>query len=360
LAFSTYYGRIIESIELFGLSARSFFSRPDSSSARLRALRSEATELRGEERTRGMATKRTIKAEEIVKDLRAGMTDSGLMEKHRLSAWGLQDLFDQLLRVGLIEQSELDQRMSSVDSTVEVEGVLEQAAMERSPKASETGLHHPWTCPVCGTAQPKEPERCPNCGVVVSAADASRAKPTEHAAQAIETAGTTEKDDSKRTEPTSNKRIVVAHDVIRDVRAGMTDAEFMAKYRLSARGLQSLFKKLVAVGSITKADLDRRPRLHVDTVAISGERLPARPADSENKKPVQADTNMITGRLDRFRQEALRVGKVRAAIDGRLTVEEICELWEQESQETLALVTEAWNRFDEMRQALLANRLPPR
>jgi uncharacterized protein (DUF433 family)/predicted Zn-ribbon and HTH transcriptional regulator len=306
-----------------------------------------------------MPTKRTIKAEEIVKDLRAGMTDSGLMEKHRLSAWGLQDLFDQLLRVGLIEQSELDQRMSSVDSTVEIEEVLEQAAMDRSPKASETGLHHPWKCPACGTAQPKEPERCPNCGVVVSAADASSAKRTEHPAQPIETAGTSEKTDSKKKESTRNKRIVVAQDVIRDVKAGMTDAEFMAKYRLSARGLQSLFKKLVAAGSITKADLDRRPRLHVDTVAISGERLPARQANSKNKKPVQEDKDMVAGRLDRFRQEALKVGKVRAAVDARLTVEEICELWEQESQETFALVTEAWNRFDEMRQALLARKLPP-
>ncbi len=230
-----------------------------------------------------MATKRTIKAEEIVKDLRAGMTDSGLMEKHRLSAWGLQDLFDQLLRVGLIEQSELDQRMGSVDSTVEVQEVLEHAAMGRSPKASETGLHHPWKCPVCGTAQPKEPERCPNCGVVVSDVDASRAEPAEHAAQPRETAGTSEKVDSEKKEATRHKRIVVAQDVLQDVRAGMTDAEFMAKYRLSARGLQSLFKKLIAAGSITKADLDRRPRLHVDTVAIAAERLPANQGDTEKK-----------------------------------------------------------------------------
>jgi len=38
----------------------------------------------------------------------------------------------------------------------------------------------------------------------------------------------------------------------------------MEKYRLSSRGLRSLFEKLVAVGVITQADLDRR-RLGIDT-----------------------------------------------------------------------------------------------
>jgi predicted Zn-ribbon and HTH transcriptional regulator len=306
-----------------------------------------------------MATKRTLKAEEIVGDVRAGMVDSGLMKKHRLSAWGLQDLLEQLVRAGLLSQSELDQRMVSVDSTVEVRDVLENAVIERSPRSSETGLHRPWKCPGCGFLQPKEPERCPNCGTGDFKENGFQAEPPRKAAPPSETSSPSGEDTPQVGKPAKKKRIVLAEDVIRDFKAGLTDAEMMAKYRLSARGLQSLTKKLLAAKYVTKADLKRRPPLHVDTVAISREMLPAAPSDPVTGAPDPPDSDPITGRLDRFREQAGKVGKVRAAIDARLTVEEICELWDQETKDTLALVTEAWNRFDEMRRALSALRVPP-
>jgi hypothetical protein len=49
-----------------------------------------------------------------------------------------------------------------------------------------------------------------------------------------------------------------AQEAARDVRSGMDDPALMEKYRLSYKGLQSLFDKLIAGGLITQADLNRR------------------------------------------------------------------------------------------------------
>jgi hypothetical protein len=53
---------------------------------------------------------------EMVRDIRDGMTDFELMEKHDLSPKGLQRAFDQLLQSGEIDQAELDGRFPAYDS----------------------------------------------------------------------------------------------------------------------------------------------------------------------------------------------------------------------------------------------------
>ncbi|MFC1834839.1 ankyrin repeat domain-containing protein [Thermodesulfobacteriota bacterium] len=49
-----------------------------------------------------------------------------------------------------------------------------------------------------------------------------------------------------------------AKEMLKNVREGMDDAAIMKKYRLSPKGLQSLFKKMVAAGVIHQKDLDKR------------------------------------------------------------------------------------------------------
>ena len=53
---------------------------------------------------------------EMVRDIRSGMTDFELMEKHDLSPKGLQRAFDELLQSGEIDQAELDGRFPAYDS----------------------------------------------------------------------------------------------------------------------------------------------------------------------------------------------------------------------------------------------------
>lgn len=70
-----------------------------------------------------MAPKRTIKARDIINDIRAGMTDSELMDKYRLSVKGLQSIFRKLEAANAIKPSELYGRFPSLDDSVEVDPV---------------------------------------------------------------------------------------------------------------------------------------------------------------------------------------------------------------------------------------------
>lgn len=59
-----------------------------------------------------------------------------------------------------------------------------------------------------------------------------------------------------------------ARDAIRDIRSGMTDAELMEKYGLSAKGLESLVRKLLEARAITPAEIEQRREGYHDTAVI--------------------------------------------------------------------------------------------
>lgn len=61
---------------------------------------------------------------------------------------------------------------------------------------------------------------------------------------------------------------IKARDVINDIRSGMTDSELMEKYGLSAKGLQSLFLKLLDIKALTQAEIDQRSAAYQKTVSI--------------------------------------------------------------------------------------------
>lgn len=57
--------------------------------------------------------------------------------------------------------------------------------------------------------------------------------------------------------PTPKPRIP-ARQAVADIRSGMSDADLMAKYGLSATGLQALFRKLLTAGALKKDELNSR------------------------------------------------------------------------------------------------------
>ncbi len=69
------------------------------------------------------------------------------------------------------------------------------------------------------------------------------------------------------------KPIIQARQFAEDIRSGMSDSELMEKYRLSAKGLQSAFTKLLNNGIVTVEELyGGRPRSGADTVIIDDPR----------------------------------------------------------------------------------------
>ncbi len=68
-------------------------------------------------------TRRKIPARTFVDDMRAGLPDSGLMEKYRLTARGLHSAFRKLLAANVIQPSELLGRHSEYDETIDVDDI---------------------------------------------------------------------------------------------------------------------------------------------------------------------------------------------------------------------------------------------
>lgn len=64
----------------------------------------------------------------------------------------------------------------------------------------------------------------------------------------------------------STKLRIKARDAVNDVRSGMSDSEMMDKYGLSAKGLHSLFMKLVEAKAISQSELDERSTSQRDTI----------------------------------------------------------------------------------------------
>jgi len=68
-----------------------------------------------------MSLKRNVRGRDMVDDIRAGMSDSDLMEKYKLSAAGLQSVFGKLVKAKAILPSEIFSRPDSTDDTVALE-----------------------------------------------------------------------------------------------------------------------------------------------------------------------------------------------------------------------------------------------
>jgi CheY-like chemotaxis protein len=56
----------------------------------------------------------------------------------------------------------------------------------------------------------------------------------------------------------SGKPVIDAKEAIEAIRSGMSDHDLMEKFNVSAKGVQSLLRKLVAAGVVTQAELDKR------------------------------------------------------------------------------------------------------
>ncbi|MBI4962392.1 MAG: pentapeptide repeat-containing protein [Desulfomonile tiedjei] len=149
----------------------------------------------------------TIKAIEIVHCIRSGMDDATLMQKFRISARGLQRLFNELESAGILNKSELEERLSLSYGSVIVD--------------------------------------------------------IDHA----------------KLEPLAIPRIVVdALEARNCIRSGMDDTTLMQKYNLSAKGLQSLFNKLMDAGAVSHSEWEERKGTWGDTFVVDEGAVRPRPA----------------------------------------------------------------------------------
>ncbi|MGB6067068.1 MAG: hypothetical protein WBG50_19855 [Desulfomonilaceae bacterium] len=89
-------------------------------------------------------TTKKISAKAIMTDLKAGMSDTELMEKYEISFQGLQDLFGKLIDAKLATRAYFDKRAGKQV------GLLNKKDTTR-------------TCPYCGYSSADPFKRCPRC-----------------------------------------------------------------------------------------------------------------------------------------------------------------------------------------------------
>lgn len=204
-------------------------------------------------RRRGSRTPPTVKARDAVWDIRYGMSDSELMEKYKLTAHGLQDLFDQLLKAGVIKQYELDQRSPALDRTVDLRGMLEELDLTELDIGSETPPPTPeLSKPPSSTAPPRARDATP------SAPPQEIRFPPERMAVP-----------PRPAKPVPVRRTIKLNRMIEDIRLGLSDAELIEKYEMPQIELQRAFQQLLDSGAITRGEIYGRYTLHLQTAAIS-------------------------------------------------------------------------------------------
>ena len=68
------------------------------------------------------------------------------------------------------------------------------------------------------------------------------------------------------------KRKIRARELVMYIRAGMSDADLMEKYKLSAKGLQSAYQQLLKANALTERELQGRSPGFEDTVTVEDTR----------------------------------------------------------------------------------------
>jgi hypothetical protein len=69
------------------------------------------------------------------------------------------------------------------------------------------------------------------------------------------------------------KREIKAKQALTDIRSGMDDLTLMEKYKITDKGLRSLFRKLMSAGLLTQREVDGRDATFVSTITLDLEDL---------------------------------------------------------------------------------------
>ncbi len=215
-----------------------------------------------------------VKAVKVAKCVRLGMTDAELMERFGISAETLRDLCEQLVAREMLTREELDQRPNLAPGSVVLE-VKKTRKSSGKHKKSRIDAADALNCIRAGMDDKALMER------YNLTAKGLQSLLDKLFARGIVTRGELEErvsmaygqvtmgfhmpkwPVSKVAAPEIN-----AADALQCIKAGMSDVALMERYHISAKGLQSLFEKLVVAGMLTTAELEDRDTLASESVIV--------------------------------------------------------------------------------------------
>ncbi|MBM3299154.1 MAG: hypothetical protein FJY85_04285 [Deltaproteobacteria bacterium] len=217
----------------------------------------------------GQKAGQLVNARDAANDIRSGLGDAELMQKYHLTSKGVEDLFDQLVAARLITKEELDQRMPSADSTVDLRGIIEGLNWDEIRRELEEPAERSTKCPSCGQSYDQQTGRCPSCGY--SASKKMGAAPAKKAAEAQKPKPQKpSKTAPQDTRPVKRRSLdtVDLDALVADVREGLLDGELMDKHGLSFLELDEVFKRLLEANLISRGELYGRSSFFSETLAI--------------------------------------------------------------------------------------------
>ena len=117
-----------------------------------------------------------------------------------------------------------------------------------------------------------------------------------------------------------SKRTIKAKDMVHDIRAGLTNLELMQKYRLSPKGLQSIFTKLIEAKAVKVGELDARGALSDDTVGLDQKRVAPRNYCVVRLPVYEAENLIAEGQVRDITEKGLQVAGLSAAVGQEKTL----------------------------------------
>lgn len=145
-----------------------------------------------------------ISAKEAVKDIRAGMNDIALMKKYGLSAKGLKSLLKKLGQAGIIKHLNAYEVMTDLKSGISSNDLMKKYGL------TEEGLQNLF--------------------------------------QELDRAGLLRGTAEHNGVPA--KVVINIHEIVEDIKSGLTKTQLMQKYHLSHRGLRWVSMTLISSGTI--------------------------------------------------------------------------------------------------------------
>lgn len=111
----------------------------------------------------------------------------------------------------------------------------------------------------------------------------------------------------------SEKRSIEATEIVADIRSGMTHAELMKKYRLSAKGLRSALKKLGEDRPVDSVEVGEGSEPYDDTIIIESRRKLVRNAIATYMAVYERQDLTIHGSVRDITEGGVGIKGIRAA-----------------------------------------------
>jgi len=259
---------------------------------------------------------KTIYAKTVLADIKAGMPASALMEKHKLSAVGLQSLLRKLGEPG---------RIRHIDDTDIVryfkEGILDNQLGEKY-RLSEEALKSVWGTGEQGRFFDESPNALvkPGEGVISGKEIVHDLRSGMTRWELMLKYGLSGQQLKKAFDKILKERQKVAMEIAEDVRSGVTALELMQKYQLSNTGLQKVCQKLLKDGLLGTPDVQGlKFPLDSDTLSHHERRQIPRRYPSLQITVCDTSNGVTMGTVKDITEQGLAVRGIEASIGERKT-----------------------------------------